>query len=126
MMTSNDMRDKLVELLLNCERVDLPLPIEYQEHLADHLIANGVIVPPCKVGDKVYTIFEGKIEVLEIICSSRTVKNSEDVYEHYDARNDFLIMPFSDCHIGKTVFLTKAQAEQKLKELSENGWLHQS
>ena len=27
-----------------------------QKQLADYLIANGVIVPPCKVGDKYYMI----------------------------------------------------------------------
>ena len=49
-----DSKDRLIELILNCERVDLPLPLEYQQHLADHLLANGVIVPPCKVGQTVY------------------------------------------------------------------------
>lgn len=33
--------------------VDMPKGDEY---LADYLLANGVIVPPCKVGDMVYRI----------------------------------------------------------------------
>lgn len=37
-------KERLIELILNCERVDLPLPIEYQKHLADYLLANGVVV----------------------------------------------------------------------------------
>ena len=129
------MRDRLIELIRRCtchygppceghcaECQNSDIYDEEIEHIADTLLANGVIVPPCKVGDTVYTIFERKIEALEIVCSSRTTKNPEDVYEHYDARNNFLIMPFSECHIGKTVFLTKEQAEQKLKEMRvENG-----
>ena len=38
------------------------------ENIADHLIANGVIVPPCKVGDKVwelYTQYNGKAKIRE-------------------------------------------------------------
>jgi hypothetical protein len=68
----------------------------------------------------VYTIFEGKIEVLEISKATREEFQGY-VIEYYDARNKTLVMPFDDCHIGMSVFLTKDQAEQKLKELSENG-----
>jgi hypothetical protein len=49
-------RDRLIELILGCERVDLPLPFEYQEHLADYLLANGVIVSKYNVGDTVWYI----------------------------------------------------------------------
>lgn len=42
------MRDRLIELLDgNCGYVEE----QRAEVLADHLLANGVIVPPCKVGD---------------------------------------------------------------------------
>ncbi len=37
-------RDRLIELLQD---------YLYSEQIADHLLANGVIVPPCEVGDKV-------------------------------------------------------------------------
>ena len=39
------MRDRLIELLGD---------YLYSEQIADHLLKNGVIVPPCKVGDVVY------------------------------------------------------------------------
>ena len=46
---NNEMRNRLIELLQK-EFYD-----EYDfAAIADHLIANGVIVPPCKVGDTVY------------------------------------------------------------------------
>ena len=87
-----------------------PCPIE---RLADHLLANGVIVPPCKVGDIVYTIFEGNIEALKVTYT-KTEESAEFVYRYYDAKNKFLNMPFSERSIGKTVFLTKEEAEEKL------------
>ena len=51
------MRDRLIELIQTsvggCAR-------HWAEVIADHLFAEGVIVPPCKVGDMVYCIRYGK------------------------------------------------------------------
>lgn len=44
-------RDRLVELL-NAGMSNFG--IDYAEEMADYLIANGVICPPCKVGDTIY------------------------------------------------------------------------
>ncbi len=87
--------------------------VEGGEYVADYLLANGVIVPPCKVGDTVYTIFEGKIEALKII-HTYIEENTKCIQIHYDAENKFLKMPFAYCHIGKSIFLTKEEAEQAL------------
>ena len=50
------MRDRLIELLTNdLYRADNPLQFtsdEIVERIANMLLANGVIVPPCKVGDR--------------------------------------------------------------------------
>ena len=135
----NDMRDRLVNLLnfVQCKAEccaaldggrcgDLDNLDRCQiETIADHLIANGVIVPPCKVGDKVYKISRNKVKECEVVfvgisadekCSYfNFVENYADgtFYKSYS-------MVFSV--IGKTVFLTKEEAEQKLKEMRvENG-----
>lgn len=111
-------RDRLIELILNCERVDLPLPMEYQEHLADYLLANGVIVPPCKVGDVVYLIptyngkpycgvCEDKVQMIGITSRGVHIK----ARNHHDHNKMYML--------GKTVFLTKEEAEAKLKELGK-------
>ena len=57
-------REKLIELILNAPRKDivygnikLDKPVQTAQTVADHLLANGVIVPPCKVGD--YVRFKG-------------------------------------------------------------------
>lgn len=59
---------------------------------------------PCKVGDSIYSVIEDGLTIIEL-------KFSLDFYVR--RKND----------IGKTVFLTKSEAEAKLKELrgGENG-----
>ena len=70
------MRDRLIELLeavyknpkvrcprsdeLTCDgcKYDLGDQCDISAIIADHLLAEGVIVPPCKVGDEVYCIWQ--------------------------------------------------------------------
>jgi hypothetical protein len=116
-------RDRLIELQIEAYKewsANTNHDISVAEFVTDYLLANGVIVPPCKVGDTVYTIFEGDIEALKVICA-KTEENAEFVYRYYDAKNGFLSMPFTNRSIGKTVFLTKEEAEAKLKEIG-NDW----
>lgn len=42
-------KERLIELLADAG-------LCHYDTIADHLLANGVIVPPCKVGDTVYSI----------------------------------------------------------------------
>ena len=46
-------RERLIELLTKGQPPFNPLNDVCTEKLADYLLANGVIVPPCKVGDVV-------------------------------------------------------------------------
>ena len=48
------MRERLIELLRQEQSRD-------SEVIADYLLSNGVIVPPCKVGDKVYVIYDDHV-----------------------------------------------------------------
>ena len=58
----NKQRERLIELLNNVHNGwDGTKDVPYQhisdvEELADYLLANGVIVPPCKLGDTVWYI----------------------------------------------------------------------
>ncbi len=78
--------------------------------IADHLLANGVIVPPCKVGDVVYiTTPGGKIYETTVIAIS--------IRGNLETRMSFLCpgtLLFHDTDIGKTVFLAREEAEQAL------------
>ena len=105
-------RERLIEII-----GDLPFTDEYMsynswewaEHFADHLLSNGVIVPPCKVGDKIYWYNMGgeivEADVRKIMYAVRHPHGFE-----YD-------IGFED--FGKTVFLTREEAEAKLKERSK-------
>ena len=53
------MRDRLIELIRDLALSDEPCVdglFEWADTIADHLLAEGVIVAPCKVGDIVYKI----------------------------------------------------------------------
>jgi hypothetical protein len=75
-----------------------------------------IIVPPCKVGDMIYTVgvFTGQIIPSEV--ESIDV-GGNDMFLHC-ANKTFVSVEYQ---LGKTVFLTKEDAEEKLKELKENG-----
>ena len=126
----NDMRDRLVELLsiipCNAESCSAVCDGRCQEfddldrcqigQLADHLIANGVIVTPCKVGDIVWS----KGAFTEEIYPFKVCKVGVCHAIYHNPKGLTNTREFTEDNIGKTVFLTKDQAEQKLKELSEN------
>ena len=99
---------------------------DFDEWLADELLANGVIVPPCKVGDKVYCIvkyqskgFEDRLPERDIIIEEKITRIAQTKmpYLFFDTNT----VHFTEDKIGKTVFLTKEEAEEKLKELNGNG-----
>ena len=92
-------RERLIELMTQAENKELNLFEFEKKILADYLLANGVAVLPCKVGDTVYYISEGFVESCKVQNISTNICFGE---------------------IGKTVFLTKEEAEQALKERQTN------
>lgn len=87
-------------------------------HIADYLLANGVIVLPCNVGDTIY--FE------TYRCGEST-----GVQPHNVAKINVVVTierPFGsvgaeipDWQFGKYVFLTREEAEKALEERNEKG-----
>ena len=117
-------RERLIELMTQAENKELSL-LEFEKKiLADYLLKNGVIVLPVKIGQTVYYIFDGFIEpcTVEVIFLS----DYEDKYGnctymadiHFD-RDDspFTVAEIYFTDIGKTVFLTKEEAEQTLQRI---------
>ena len=101
-------RERLIELLekVKFKPFDACNIMHNLNIIADELLANGVIVPPCKVGDVVYSIhngkvFGGKVIVIYIFESHLAFAVSGGGY-------------FREDDFGKTVFLTKEEAEQAL------------
>lgn len=106
-------RERLIELInrvLDCDKAGI-----VPEWLADDLLANGVIVPPCKVGDTVYRISKryGEWCVLPRMVSSMTY-SLDHLY-----RVVWCIHTTADDYLGKTVFLTREEAKAALKEEGE-------
>ena len=134
------MRDRLIELLQKkydhfCDQCGVNKDSHYTENLADYLIDNGVIVPPCKVGDVVYVIddvfyldsykpyiyhytkevLEFMVRSISVSCNSKgfwtkkiricQVKNGKTTDHQHNINFD---------DIGKTVFLTREEAEEAL------------
>ena len=124
---ANEMRDRLTEYIENAKKLyegDVT-DLSESEYIAECLLSDGMIVPPyiesniivlpCRVGQTVYRtsgnfggekIYKGVIDQIGI----------------YDGRETRLWvhghpLSFTCTDIGKTVFLTKDQAEQKLKEM---------
>ena len=107
------MKERLIRLLQNA-------PSDFEgnrniETLADYLLANGVIIPPCKVGDDIYYINEyGKVG-----CCEKDIKGII-----YLGGSDFEIMD-TDRNIDKIgtryCFLSREEAEKALERMKENG-----
>lgn len=119
-------RDRLIELLLKCNKDndvlscfnERPRKKQSAEIIADYLIANGVIVPQCKVGDLVYVIRRkekrNKGGYWNAICFTKKVMQTaiKDGTAYIDCKRatktDFSL-------IGKTVFLTREDAKKALE-----------
>ena len=118
------MRDRLIELLKGAETkvtemISTPLALEeWLGVYANYLLTNGVIVPPCKVGDKVHKIIP-KCTAPSSLCpysggygTSRCGKGDENCNAYIE------VIPFTLSLLDRMnvdVFLTKEEAEQALK-----------
>ena len=101
------MRDRLIELLEEGHKKHL-----YYDQIADYLLKNGVIVPPCKVGQTVYKISYRKgsnVKYVEETTICRIAIDNEGIWLFCSCN------PIVKCKFGKLVFLTKEEAEQVLK-----------
>lgn len=93
----------------------------------EDLEEQGLIVRlPCKVGDKVYIAGQYGMYVSEFILSKMKIFIERDsVLINYFAESTTDIFSetsfwFTHNFIGEFVFLTREEAEKKLKELKEN------
>lgn len=75
----------------------------------DYLIENGVIVPPCKVGQIVWLVRDGKIEETTV---EKIVLKDKGLYLKLLCNSFYETTCRS---IGKTVFFTREEAEKVLE-----------
>lgn len=117
----NLMRDRMIELLFESELFNGADGKADANSLADHLLANGVIVPPCKVGDVVYYIntryhialYRNRVYEAKVARIVVTTLGVALVIQIRDESGCCEIPDVKD--FGKTVFLTREEAEQALK-----------
>lgn len=110
------MRDRLIELLKECRSIE-GVGSDLIEKQADFLLANSVIVPPCKVGDTVYMVTPGgRIHEKKVLGSASVVGLNlrDEIWMKHSFTCESALV-FNEDDIGKTVFLTRKEAERALK-----------
>lgn len=109
------MRKRLIDLLGECRHLD-GIGEELIAKQADHLLINGVIVPPCKVGDIVWFELYGQIEAAVIYhCTYESSHRGFLLSSVYAKDTRGLELTFNQNSLGKGVFLTREEAERALK-----------
>ena len=106
-------RERLIKLLgckYNC--VDRNKCLEEQ---ADYLLENGVIVPPVKVGTKVYTIICGQIYEYEIASYTVDGDSFSLIHLAYMTGNTVHGTTHTIEEFRRQYYLTKAEAEKHLE-----------
>lgn len=122
------MRDRLIEILKTPHKADWLRQRgydigQYEEDCveamtADLLLASGGIVLPCKVGDTLYVLSQMRDKrilpfISEYEATSITIGKRKCIVYH---EMDGFIKSFKQDDFGKTVFLTREEAEKVLKE----------
>lgn len=117
-------RERLIELIADSKQLNA-WSVEDKwgriEDLADHLLANGVIVLPCKIGEKLYDTGEFFLEncscpeIYELKDDEMTI-HKRQYGEEYRFTYDSFYIGHDD--FGKTVFLSREEAEKALAERS--------
>lgn len=117
------MRERLIELIRGARKTTkgANCDLEREGLFADYLLANGVIVPPCKVGDTVYAIYldyPTEKRIYEAIVDEIYLSQKPSLSAGYIVIRDWRFNSRKALlfeHFGKTVFLTREEAEQALR-----------
>lgn len=125
------MRDRLIELIKEgeditpcafdpeCDCNDKSCGDCQRKAIADHLLANGVIVPPCKVGDTVYEVsryYTGTWEVFECKVDEITIYETHIFLTLLSVKGNFRFGE-NISEINKNVFFAEKEALKRAKEL---------
>ncbi|MBO7230090.1 MAG: hypothetical protein J6V20_01585 [Bacteroidaceae bacterium] len=127
-MQTEKQRERLVGLLKETFEYTRGTCIDFDEAAeinADYLMSNNVVVLPCKVGHTVYSFSTDFGVVLPYLVGTLNIgyMGKSGVYYSYEANcsdpeTDELLdeIDFESEDIGKTVFLSREEAENALKE----------
>lgn len=111
------MKEKILKILEECKangHDDLHFK-EDMEYIANAIVENGTLIElPCKVGDRIWAILGNNIfgrKVKSIVISQNTYITTSNTNGWKE------LEPYSKEEFGVKWFLTKAEAEARLKEL---------
>ena len=134
----NDIRDRLIKFLKNevSEAVPHCLPSRSIMLIADHIVADGWIRPPCKVGQTVYCVYndqvvQGTVRLIrpfiskeEIVFKGNIICEFDSIFYDDGRKEEIELYVVFEKPYGceRVAYFTKEKAEQKLKEMRvENG-----
>lgn len=113
-------RNRLIEILQDTlHEWECDVSIKTLTEITEHLIANGVIVLPCKVGAEIFGLFdnddEQRKEIYEgkVLCFSLDENNL--LWARMRYKNGLTYWHTID-DFGKTIFLTPEEVEKALEE----------
>ena len=115
------MRDRLIELILECSTFTPEYAKEARllaEYTAQHLLNAGIIVPPCKVGQILYSI--NRKPLRSHWEESRYIIDAWDEYKVCEIPFSLVLWECGWKDFGKKLFLTREEAEKALAERREN------
>ena len=119
-------RERLIDLMIDAKRTE-PETGSFTDYLADYLLEHGVVLLPCKVGDTVWWVTEivdenceEKPDILLGEIASFSVQK-EGLWAFCRYVNGLTFWHLVSDYFGKTVFLTREEAERELKECENNG-----
>ena len=109
------MRDRLIELIAQVQYMG-----GLEGRLADYLLKNGVIVPPCYIGQEIWHItkhYDGRIEIRKGKVSMLQQKSDKSWKIRITVNSS--VWDFTSNEIGTRYFFTREEAEKALAERIE-------
>ena len=121
------MKQRIIEILRGfrtpiCEGLDFKLSDENCEKIAEHLIGEGVIVPPVKIGQTCYRVWERELIELKVVSISYKPSPAYYYFIEFDKIGKLCLMEDgskNEEYSWDDVFLTKEEAEKALVERSK-------
>lgn len=116
-------KGKLIEIIRGVPIAEYQSYAEYVEAVAEKLTSEGVIVPPCKVGQTVYMPWKWNgVKAIAYLTVTHIFFDRSKSYVKTDFNTDdedywsaYNCGEFDFSDFGKTVFLTREEAERVLK-----------
>jgi hypothetical protein len=104
-------KERLVELL--GDLLDLGYSPSY---VADYLLANGVIVPPLKIGQKLWDIHYNKPRKWEVVYLGYNGKEWHINIHWWKDRHNFKTLSITYPFVGKMWYFTREEAEKAIEK----------